>query len=179
MTTTNNITNTGTINIYNNTDQTINPNMYIPITACNRCHSTKQLREFRKSKSNHDGYRNQCKSCEAEYNKKYYDTNKDILSQNRKEYHEKNKIKDSEQRREYYKQNEIKEGEYQKEYYKLNKDKINQRRRDTDKIKRSLNPIFRLREINRVRIRKALKSNNKANNTIDLLGCNKNFFING
>ena len=112
MTTTNNITNTGTINIYNNTDQTINSNMYIPIKACNRCHSNKQLTEFRKSKSCHDGYRNQCKSCETEYNKKYYDTNKDTLSQNRKEYHEKNKIRDSKQRKEYYKQNKIKEAEY-------------------------------------------------------------------
>ena len=43
MTTTNNITNTGTINIYNNTDKTINPNMYIPTKACNKCRSTKQL----------------------------------------------------------------------------------------------------------------------------------------
>ena len=153
--------------------------MYIPTKICNKCHTINQLTEFRKSKSGHDGYRNQCKSCEAEYSKKYYHTNKDTLSQNRKEYHEKNKIKDSEQRKEYYKQNKIKEAEYQKEYYKLNKDKINQRRRDIEKIKRNINPILRLRENNRVRIRKALKSNNKANNTIDLLGCDRIFSISG
>ena len=118
--TTNNITNTGTINIYNNTYQIINPNTYIPTKACNKCHSIKQLIEFRKDKLCQDGYRNQCKSCVAEYRKKYYDTNKYILSQSRKQYYEKNKINESEQRKEYYKQNKIKEAENRKEYYKLN-----------------------------------------------------------
>ena len=58
----------------------------------------------------------------------------------------------------------------------MNKDKINQRQRDFDKTQRNINPIFRLRENNRTRIRNALQSNSKANNTIDLLGCDKNFF---
>ena len=176
MTTTNNITNTGTINIYNNTNQTINPNMYIPTKACNKCRSIKQLTEFREEKSCHDGYRTQCKSGEAEYRKIYYNINKDIYSQKRKEYNEKNKIKESNNRKEYYKQNKIKEAEYQREYYKLNKDKINKRRRDTEKIERNINPIIRLIENNRNRIRKALKSNSKVNNTINLLGCDKKFF---
>ena len=35
MTTVNITTSTGAINIYNNTDQTINLNMYIPTNACN------------------------------------------------------------------------------------------------------------------------------------------------
>ena len=50
MTTVNITTPTTTINIYNNTDQTINPNMYIPSKACNRCLTIKQLTEFSKEK---------------------------------------------------------------------------------------------------------------------------------
>ena len=143
MNTTNNIaTFTVNINIYNNTDTTINSNMYIPTKACNKCRTIKQLTEFRKSKSCHDGYRNKCKSCEAVYRKIYYDINKDTLLQNKKEYHEKNKIKNSEQTKEYYKQNKIKEAENQKEYYKLNNNEINQRQRDNEKIKRIINPIL-------------------------------------
>ena len=43
MTTTINITSsTGTINIFNNTDKTINPFMYIPTKACNKCRLIKQ-----------------------------------------------------------------------------------------------------------------------------------------
>ena len=51
MTTTNNITTTTiNLNIYNNTDQTINPNMYIPTKVCKTCRTIKQLIEFYKHK---------------------------------------------------------------------------------------------------------------------------------
>ena len=73
MTTTNNITNTGTINIYNNTDTTINsnpellnnhsPNVYIPIKVCSKCNSSKYITEFNKRKEAPDGYRGTCKTC--------------------------------------------------------------------------------------------------------------------
>ena len=73
MTTTNNITNTGTINIYNNTDTTINPNpkllnnhspnVYIPTKVCNICRRIKFLTEFSTRKISHNGYQNQCKNC--------------------------------------------------------------------------------------------------------------------
>ena len=96
MTTTNNITSSiVTINIYNNTDKTINPNIYIPTKVCNKCCTSKQLTEFHKIQSCNDGYKNQCKSCAAEYRKKSYNINKDTISQNRKEYNKKNKIKES------------------------------------------------------------------------------------
>ena len=56
MTTTNNIaTSTSIINNYNST--------YIPIKVCKSCRTIKQLTEFYKDKSKHDGYRTQCKTC--------------------------------------------------------------------------------------------------------------------
>ena len=39
------------------------------------------------------------------------------------------------------------------------------------------NSIFRLINNNRTQIKNALKSNNKATNSIELLGCNKEFFF--
>ena len=44
------------------------------------------------------------------------------------------------------------------------------------KNKRNNNSIFILIENNRNRIRKALQSNSKADHSIELLGCNKEFF---
>ena len=48
MTTVNITTPTTIIKIYNNTDQTINTNMYIPTKVCNTCRIIKQLTEFYK-----------------------------------------------------------------------------------------------------------------------------------
>ena len=60
MTTNNITTTTMNMNIYNNTDQTINPNMYIPTKVCKTCCTIKQLIEFYKRKDSHDGYHTQC-----------------------------------------------------------------------------------------------------------------------
>ena len=81
MTTTNNITNTGTINIYNNIDQTINPNtellnhnpsnVHIPTKVCSNCNTSKYITEFNKRKEAPDGHRGQCKNCENNRFKEY------------------------------------------------------------------------------------------------------------
>ena len=55
MTTINITNNTGSINNYNST--------YIPTKVCHACHTIKQLTEFYKDKSKHDGYRTKCKIC--------------------------------------------------------------------------------------------------------------------
>ena len=119
---TNNITTTtATINIYNNTDKTINPNkeplynnlpnIYIPTKVCNACRIIKQLIEFYKCKTTHDGYRSQCKNCCDNYNKQY--------------------------RHKYYENNTIKIIEHQNKYYNQNKDKINEtHKKYNEKIKK-------------------------------------------
>ena len=51
MTTTNNITtSTNTININNNTDQTVNPNMDIFTKVCNKCRTITYVTKFYKDK---------------------------------------------------------------------------------------------------------------------------------
>ena len=92
MTSTNNITtSTTTINIYNNSDQIINPNTYIPTKACNRCRIIKQLTEFSKHKQSRDGYLNKCKDCADNLRKEYVKENKERISNCKKNIF--NKIK--------------------------------------------------------------------------------------
>ena len=81
MTTVNATTPTTTINIYNNINKIINPNMYIPTKACNRCYIIKKLTEFSKNKKCHDCYRNQCKHSANNLRKEYVKENiKKILN---------------------------------------------------------------------------------------------------
>ena len=59
---------------------------------------------------------------------------------------------------------------------KKHKDSINNQQNEYRNNKRNTNYIFRLIQNNRNRIRDALQSNNKADHSIELLGCNKEFF---
>ena len=97
MTTTNNITSsTTTINIYNNTDKTINPNteqinknqqnVDIPTKVCSKCNTSKYITEFNKRKEAFNGYRGQCKNCEINQLKEYRTENKDKVHERHKEY---------------------------------------------------------------------------------------------
>ena len=85
MTTTNNITtSTNTININNNTDQTVNPNMDIFTKVCNKCRTITYVTEFYKDKSKKDGYHTQCKICHSNNDKEYIRKNKDKLDTQKK-----------------------------------------------------------------------------------------------
>ena len=119
-------------------------------------------------------YRDLNKDKIIEYQKEYRELNKDKLL----EYYELNKDKISEYHKEYYEKNKIKLNEATKQYYKDNKDKILQYNLKYVKNRRNTDPIFRLIVNNRSRIFKTLKSNSKANNTIELLQCNRLFFYN-
>ena len=77
--------------------------------------------------------------------------------------------------KEYYEINKDWLLEHSKEYHKLNKVKILHQQNEYSKNKRINNPIYRLIENNRNRICNALQSKSKADRTIELLGCNKEF----
>ena len=80
MKTTNKITTiTMNMNIYNNTDQNVNPNMYIPTKVCSKCRIIKELTEFNKEKTNTDGYLNQCKNCINNRKNEHYELIKDEI----------------------------------------------------------------------------------------------------
>ena len=124
MTTVNITTSTDTININNNTDQTINPNTCIPTKVCKTCRIIKYITEFHKDKSISDGYKNQCKNCISNRYKEYNTKHKDDLIKYRKEYNEANKDIISQKCKEYYKINKDKILKNTKEYYETNKENI-------------------------------------------------------
>ena len=81
MTSVNITTSIGAINIYNNTEQTINlnvellynqPNVYIPTKVCIKCYYIKCVTKFYNRKTSRDGYYNRCKNCMYKENKEYY-----------------------------------------------------------------------------------------------------------
>ena len=111
----------------------------------------------------------------------YYQKNKEKLKAYSKEYNKKNKEKIKEYYLEYNKKNKEKyneyQNEYQKEYYQKNKEKIKAYKlKSKEKIKEyrrdkyKNNIDFRLIQIVRTRINKALKGN-KTKHTIEHLGC--------
>ena len=55
---------------------------------CNKCNETKNITEFHKDGSKKDGYKNQCKICEGNKKKTYYQENKDKRNEYEKaKYH--------------------------------------------------------------------------------------------
>ena len=110
------------------------------------------------------------------YNKEYRVENKEKLYENHKEYYNQNSEKILQHQKEFREQNKDRLIEHRKEFHEQNKDRLNQYRRNYEKNQRDNNPIVRLKENIRKRISQTLKSNSKASNTIELFGCNKEFF---
>ena len=129
MTATNNITtSTLNMNIYNNTEQTINSsNVYIPTKVCSICSTIKYITEFNKRKTSRDGYQNQCKNCIDNRRKEHFELITDEINQhdinNNKTCNKCNQIKNI---TEYYKQNGNHDG-----YYNLCKNCHNNLKKNT------------------------------------------------
>jgi len=141
---------------------------------CSTCKKTQDYSEFHKSKSNKDGYHSTCKSCrklynlanrekKKEYNKNYWDKNKDTLIVKNKEHRILNAENINIQRTKYRKRDDIKEHVKQKnkEYLPIRKEKIKQRR--------LVDSNFRFSEVLRSKIHKML--NGKKTSYKALIGC--------
>ena len=159
MTTVNITTSTGAININNNTDKTINPNIYIPTKVCSKCRTIKQLTEFNKEKRNKDGYLNQCKICINNRIKEHYKLIKDeiynditknktcnkchqiqCVTEFHKDktkydgYHTQCKNCNNSVKMEQYNENKDKLLKYRKQYYNQNKDTLLQSSKEYHKL---------------------------------------------
>ena len=114
---------------------------------CKKCNYTKETNEFNKSSYNTDGYRNECRMCQKEYQRTYRMNNKDKLKEKNKEYIENNKDKinnylKSDRRKEVKKKTYCKNiennKEYNKLYYEKNKEEIKLKNKQyRDSIKES------------------------------------------
>jgi hypothetical protein len=119
-----------------------------------------------------------------QYNKEYYEANKDKSKNNMKEYREDNKDKIRVQKKEYREANKDKSKNNMKEYREANKDKIRAQKKayqEANKDKRNKwyvnfynnDPLFKLTVKVRSLITTSLKRRNykKASRTAEILGC--------
>ena len=96
-------------------------------------------------------------SSDPEYNKQYYEANKE----KRKEYYETNKDKIKEKGKEYYETNKEKRKEYDRQYREANKEKAKEyRETNKEKIKQQ---VKEWNEANKEKVRQYRKQYNEAN----------------
>ena len=146
---------------------------------CSKCKQNKAAEDFNKG-------RPECRECQKEYRKAWYQQNREKIKEWGKAYYEQNAEKLKEQQKAYHKQNREKLKEKMKAYYKQNREKIKEQRKayrkqNRDKIriyvrnKRKTNLNFKLADNLRKRVRLALNGKSKSKNTLKLLGCSVDF----
>lgn len=104
-----------------------------------------------------------------EYHKKYREENKDKRRESEKEYYQENKEKIKDRIKEYRKDNK----ETIKKWREKNREKLKKYHREHYHLKIKIDPIFRLKNVIRARIRDAIKfqSTFKSHKSFELLGC--------
>jgi hypothetical protein len=155
---------------------------------CIKCGIEKELILFVKTK-------NSCKECESLYKKEYALRNKEKLKEKSKEYYSKNKdsIKEREKERynldrerkltyqkEYSEENREKIKKYKSEYSRINREKIRSYKTNYQRERRKNDPIFKLKSVISRIIRNSIKCKGLSKNkkSIDILGCDIEFFKN-
>lgn len=165
---------------------------------CSKCEVEKEVCSFNIDKHKSTGYRSECKSCQKLYSKayrektilhrkKYYEDNiekikewrelnREKIYKQRKEYREINKNLVSTDKKIYYEKNKEHILSYHKEYRKKNRDKFNLYNKN-HRIKNNSNPLFKVWNNTRKRIREYLKLNKitKTNKTFNIVGCTPEF----
>jgi hypothetical protein len=110
----------------------------------------------------------------------YRQQNKIVISEKMKKYRENNTEKISSYKKEYYSQNTQKITERCEFYRKSNLDKVRNRKKHYQKNKRTLDPIYKFTENIKANVYTAFKRGskkfNKNNKTIEILGCDIEFF---
>jgi hypothetical protein len=155
---------------------------------CIECKLEKEIDLFVKN-------RNLCKECMKIYKKVYAQKNKEALKNKSVEYYNKNKDKIKERisnhyyndkslklkyQKEYAEKNKERISYYKKEYTEKNREKILEYKRHYQNNRRKTDPVFRLKFICNRMIRNSLKciGISKNQRTIDILGCDIQFFKN-
>jgi len=167
---------------------------------CSKCKENQPINNFAQDKSKKDGLHGYCKICKNQQDKiwikdnpekskfsreKSYAKHRDKILVKTKNYNQNNR----EKRKEYNKLNREKDKYYLKEYNKLNKDHIKKLRKEYNtnnkniinkyqnkKYKEDLN--YKLGLLIRCRIFNAIKTNSKSKRTVEILGCNVEYFKN-
>jgi len=164
--------------------------------VCTKCNEEKGFGEFYKAKRGKYGLRSQCKMCCAKNNLPVHTAStkvcricneekelslmakkanicKSCLRIKKKEHYEANKEEIKQQGIEYREANKEEIKQKKKESYEKNKEEINKKNWQYKKKRIAEDPLFKLLEGLRTRIRIAIKSQagEKAEKTMELLGC--------
>ena len=90
--------------------------------TCTKCKETKPRGEFSKSRKVKDGLQSQCKACRRQYNKQYYQENREQVLERQKQYYQENREQVLEYNKQYYQENREQVLEYNKQYYQENRE---------------------------------------------------------
>ena len=168
---------------------------------CTKCKEEKSLDEFYAQKNHSDGKQSCCKLCQKNHyiknkdkikrykinyrlknkeklqadRKKYYLENKSKINANCNDYYTKNKEQITVYKKKWQENNKEKRSIQQKEYYLEHKEEIDKYCNKYKIQRRKIDVNYRMRDSLRVRIRLALKGQNKSTSTMKLLGCTIKF----
>lgn len=141
------------------------------VKMCRTCKEIKTFEEFTKDKSQPDSKDTQCKFCKRKCEGEY-------ISKNREKYIGRYREKNRELNKKW--RNSEKGLKWAFEYAQKNKIRIAKRKKESSKKwrqeQRMKNPMYRIVRALRYRVYFALKCKKKSKHTIELLGCNKDFF---
>ena len=133
--------------------------------VCRVCGIEKPLNNFSSNKGGKGNVSAECKECESERKKKYYQDNREKKLEQHKEYYQNNKeeicakalLKSDETR------------EYKHEYGQREEVKAHRRKKDAER--RAIDLTYRLKNNLRVRLNKAIRNNQKTGSAVRDLGC--------
>ena len=148
--------------------------------VCVKCDIEKDLCEFHKDKTRKDGYRNICKSCSHDYIQKYYLVNEDYIKTKNKIWRIDNQKSIINRNKKWREENPEKYKEIQLKYREENKEKIQKRNNTYNKIRKSIDPTYKLRcgIARTISDTLRLKKFTKKSKTCDILGCSFEDFKN-
>ena len=167
--------------------------------TCSKCGVEKDVGEFNKNKSRKDGLQEWCKSCVNEHYKanrderlakvkEHYEANREKKLSKVKEYREANREEIRTKKKEHYEANREEICAKMKEHYEANREEICAKMRTPEarvkknswiRKKRVEDPLFRIANNLRSRVRNALNAQGaeKFTSTMDLIGCSPEFLI--
>lgn len=138
---------------------------------CIKCNLVKNIYLFVKTK-------NSCKECESIYKKEHRLKNKELIKSKSKKYYLDNKDSIKSRMSSNYENGREKKLEYQKKYASLNKEKISKYKMEYQRNRRKTDPVFKMKYVVARLIRNSFKTKGLSKNkkTIDILGCDIEFF---
>ena len=86
--------------------------------TCTKCRESKPLEQFSRNSRTKDGYRSSCKLCQADYQKKWREANREKLAAQKKAYYEANRAKALDCNRAWREANKERYAARKKEYLK-------------------------------------------------------------